>query len=64
MGASTMPRWLRYALLMLTLASTVQAECVTPHVTSQMLALYDACQALLIGERHNQPESPALFVPS
>lgn len=49
-------------LLMLALASNVQARGATTRVTSHILSLCGACQVLLIGERHRQPESPMLFI--
>ena len=57
-----MSRCLRYVLLMLALAINVQAERAATDVTSQILSLCDACQALRIGERRQQPESRALFL--
>jgi len=47
---------------MLALAINVQAERAATDVVSQILSLCGACKVLLIGERHRQPESPALFL--
>ena len=57
-----MLRCLRYGLLMLALATPVQAEPAIADVASRILSLCGACQALLVGERHQQAESPALFI--
>jgi hypothetical protein len=55
-------RCLRYVFFMLALAANVQAERAATDVASQILSLCGACQVLLIGERHQQPESPPLFL--
>ena len=49
-------------ILWLLPASNVQAGISTPGTTSQVIALCDTCQVLVLGETHQKPESPVLFI--
>jgi hypothetical protein len=63
-GRSAIPRLTRCVFLIFWLcpASNVQADVSTTSVSSQILSLCGTCQVLIIGERHQQPESPVLFI--
>jgi hypothetical protein len=62
-----MPGLLRYvghSILFLALLGNPPADAETSYttVTSKILALCDTCQVLILGETHQHPESPALFL--
>jgi hypothetical protein len=63
-GTSAILRLIPCVILILWLlpASNAQAGISTSSVILQVIALCDTCQVLILGETHQKPESPVLFV--
>jgi len=63
-GTSAIFRLIPCCLLILWLvpASNAQASISTPSAALQVIALCNTCQVLILGETHQKPESPVLFI--